>query len=67
MATDEATHLISGKPTGKDSKIETWLKTVFHVENRILFAGFWITLAFSYTQVPYVKPPSTTLATPTCY
>ncbi|CAI6097676.1 unnamed protein product [Clonostachys chloroleuca] len=28
------------------------LRTVFHVENRILFAGFLITLSFSFTQVP---------------
>ncbi|GJN72314.1 hypothetical protein PLICBS_006386 [Purpureocillium lilacinum] len=29
-----------------------WLRRVFNVERRILFAGFLITLAFSYTQVP---------------
>ncbi|VUC23740.1 unnamed protein product [Clonostachys rosea] len=28
------------------------LRAVFHVENRILFAGFLITLSFSFTQVP---------------
>uniref|UniRef100_A0A0B7KMX4 Major facilitator superfamily (MFS) profile domain-containing protein n=1 Tax=Bionectria ochroleuca TaxID=29856 RepID=A0A0B7KMX4_BIOOC len=28
------------------------LRSVFHVENRILFAGFLITLSFSFTQVP---------------
>lgn len=34
-----------------------WLRRVFNVERRILFAGFLITLAFSYTQVPCVESP----------
>ncbi|KAL3956804.1 hypothetical protein ACCO45_009650 [Purpureocillium lilacinum] len=36
-----------------------WLRRVFNVERRILFAGFLITLAFSYTQVPCVESSST--------
>lgn len=29
--------------------------SVFSAENRVLFAGFFITLAFSYTQIPWVE------------
>lgn len=35
-----------------DSKPKSLLARIFNVENRILLAGFLITLSFSYTQVP---------------
>lgn len=38
----------------KSTKVQRTARQIFSVENRILFAGFFITLAFSYTQVPYV-------------
>lgn len=53
MTTDERTPLIPKEDTGRKS-FTSWLRTAVSVENRILFAGFLITLAFSYTQVPYV-------------
>ena len=37
--------------TGLGKAIVSW---IVNVENRILFAGFLITLSFSFTQVPYV-------------
>ncbi|KAI6771487.1 hypothetical protein HG531_009112 [Fusarium graminearum] len=49
MASDETTPLLPSKGEGKKSN---WLRNVCHVENRILLAGFLITLAFSFTQVP---------------
>jgi hypothetical protein len=52
-------------PGGKDAhaqarrghgvcQVAVWLRTLLrvHVEKRILFAGFLITLSFSFTQVP---------------
>ena len=52
---DETTHLLSGRPTdGKDGRAAAWLRRAFSVENRILLAGFLVTLSFSFTQVPYV-------------
>ncbi|KAJ6442346.1 Chromosome segregation in meiosis protein 3 [Purpureocillium lavendulum] len=42
-------------PTAKTpwtTSFAAWMRRVFNVERRILFAGFLITLAFSYTQVP---------------
>lgn len=48
-ATTEAT-TVEEQP----SRWPKWLANVFDVENRILLAGFLITLSFSYTQVPYV-------------
>ncbi|KAI5459434.1 major facilitator superfamily domain-containing protein [Mariannaea sp. PMI_226] len=51
MATDETTPLIRKKSNGQ-SRPASWLRRAFNVENRVLFAGFLITLAFSYTQVP---------------
>ena len=36
----------------KHGRLASWWRSVFHVENRILLAGFLITLSFSYTQVP---------------
>ncbi|RFN48028.1 major facilitator superfamily transporter [Fusarium flagelliforme] len=49
MAGDETTPLLPNKGEGKKN---SWLRRVFHVEHRILLAGFLITLAFSFTQVP---------------
>ncbi|GKU20016.1 unnamed protein product [Fusarium langsethiae] len=49
MASDETTPLLPNKGEEKKSN---WLRKVCHVENRILLAGFLITLAFSFTQVP---------------
>ncbi|TWU74237.1 hypothetical protein ED733_004081 [Metarhizium rileyi] len=49
MTTDERRPLI-GRGDGVAPK-SRW-QCFFHVENRILFAGFLITLSFSYTQVP---------------
>jgi hypothetical protein len=49
MTGDETTPLLPSKGKGKKSN---WLQKVSHVENRILLAGFLITLAFSFTQVP---------------
>ncbi|KAG5657813.1 hypothetical protein KAF25_007846 [Fusarium avenaceum] len=51
MASDETTPLLSNKGEGKSS-VKSWLQRVFNVENRILLAGFLVTLAFSFTQVP---------------
>ncbi|KPM43266.1 hypothetical protein AK830_g3253 [Neonectria ditissima] len=51
MTTDERTPLVPKKGTGKGS-LTSWARGAFNVENRILFAGFLITLSFSYTQVP---------------
>ncbi|EFY85356.1 hypothetical protein MAC_08605 [Metarhizium acridum CQMa 102] len=52
MTTDERTPLIAPDRSGNGVATKSWLQRVFHVENRILFAGFLITLSFSYTQVP---------------
>jgi len=49
MAGNETTPLLPNKGEGKKG---SWLRKVFHVEHRILLAGFLITLAFSFTQVP---------------
>ena len=56
---DETTHLLSGRPAGGKggSRAAAWLRRVFSVENRILLAGFLVTLSFSFTQVPYVASP----------
>lgn len=51
MASDETTPLLSNKGEGKGS-VKSWLQRAFNVENRILLAGFLVTLAFSFTQVP---------------
>ncbi|KAF4984886.1 hypothetical protein FZEAL_39 [Fusarium zealandicum] len=51
MTTDETTPLISRKDASR-SQPSTWLRRLFNVENRILLAGFLITLSFSFTQVP---------------
>lgn len=66
MAADERTPLIGGSGGGgpnpslpKDADADAGgksscsaLRTAFKVENRILLAGFLITLSFSFTQVP---------------
>jgi hypothetical protein len=49
MAGNETTPLLPNKGEGKKG---SWLRKAFHVEHRILLAGFLITLAFSFTQVP---------------
>jgi hypothetical protein len=54
MTTTETTPLIArldavGKAT---SRFGSWLRWAVSVENRILFAGFLITLSFTFTQVP---------------
>ncbi|KAF4446988.1 hypothetical protein F53441_9459 [Fusarium austroafricanum] len=51
MASDETTPLLPKKGEGK-SRIGNCLRRAFNVENRILIAGFLITLSFSFTQVP---------------
>ncbi|KAJ3547594.1 hypothetical protein NM208_g1441 [Fusarium decemcellulare] len=51
MATDETTPLLPKKGASK-SRVGSWLRRAFDVENRILLAGFLITLSFSFTQVP---------------
>lgn len=51
MTTDETTPLLPKKESAK-SRLGSWLKGAFKVENRILLAGFLITLSFSFTQVP---------------
>ncbi|KAH7129962.1 major facilitator superfamily domain-containing protein [Dactylonectria estremocensis] len=51
MATDEQTPLLPKKETGK-RWLWSWVRNAFNVENRVLFAGFLITLSFSFTQVP---------------
>ena len=64
MTTTETTPLLA-RPEGENGHVEpgssssksrlgSWLRRVFDVENRILLAGFLITLSFSFTQVPYV-------------
>jgi hypothetical protein len=52
--TTETTPLLPRERGGNGvaTKSKSWLQRMFHVENRILFAGFLITLSFSYTQVP---------------
>ncbi|KYK57002.1 hypothetical protein DCS_04009 [Drechmeria coniospora] len=58
MATDELTPLIpkaKALPSKGQWGRERWLlRVALDVEKRILLAGFLITLAFSYTQVPLV-------------
>ncbi|KAF4959285.1 hypothetical protein FSARC_10802 [Fusarium sarcochroum] len=51
MASDETTPLLSQKGESKN-RVGNWLRRAFNVENRILLAGFLITLSFSFTQVP---------------
>ena len=46
---------VAGPDSKSRSWLGSWLRRIFDVENRILFAGFLITLSFSFTQVPYVK------------
>lgn len=61
---DATTPLLSGPADDpkrqSESKQHVGLASVlpgaFDVEKRILFAGFLITLSFSFTQVPYVNP-----------
>lgn len=61
-AADETTPLIrdgsgagsGAQPGTSQGERHPWLSRIFHVENRILFAGFLITLSFSFTQVAYV-------------
>ncbi|KAF7561350.1 hypothetical protein G7046_g2790 [Stylonectria norvegica] len=48
---DETTPLLVERRTSKNGAV-SWLRGVFSVENRILLAGFLITLSFSFTQVP---------------
>ncbi|KAJ6781395.1 hypothetical protein PWT90_02232 [Aphanocladium album] len=59
MSADERTPLLSGSLPATDSgdgpkpnRLRSCLSNVFHVENRILLAGFLISLSFSFTQVP---------------
>ncbi|KAJ4172097.1 hypothetical protein NW754_007695 [Fusarium falciforme] len=52
MTTDETTPLLPKNEPAKKSRVGSWLKQAFKVENRILLAGFLITLSFSFTQVP---------------
>ncbi|KAL6364443.1 hypothetical protein LRP88_01844 [Fusarium phalaenopsidis] len=52
MTTDETTPLLPKNEPAKKSRVGSWLKRAFKVENRILLAGFLITLSFSFTQVP---------------
>ncbi|KAJ3494788.1 hypothetical protein NLG97_g3842 [Lecanicillium saksenae] len=59
MSADERTPLLPGTPPAADcgdhpkrSRLRSCLSNVFHVENRILLAGFLISLSFSFTQVP---------------
>ncbi|RSM14876.1 hypothetical protein CEP52_000949 [Fusarium oligoseptatum] len=52
MTTDETTPLLPKNEPPTKSRVGSWLKRAFKVENRILLAGFLITLSFSYTQVP---------------
>ncbi|KID82831.1 Major facilitator superfamily transporter [Metarhizium guizhouense ARSEF 977] len=52
MTTNEQTPLLGRDGSGNGVATKSWLRRVLHVENRILFAGFLITLSFSYTQVP---------------
>lgn len=61
MSADERTPLLPDSPPAVDqgdrakkSRLRSCLHNVFHVENRILLAGFLISLSFSFTQVPYV-------------
>ena len=54
MSADENTPLLPGGESQKKSLSSRLWAAVSHVENRLLFAGFLITLSFSYTQVPYV-------------
>jgi hypothetical protein len=53
---NETTPLLSSRrsDSGNDheERPKSWLASFFGVENRILLAGFLITLSFSYTQVP---------------
>jgi hypothetical protein len=54
-AATEATPLLRDATPGSHAERHgflAWLRSAFHVENRILLAGFVITLSFSYTQVP---------------
>ncbi|KAG7406501.1 major facilitator superfamily domain-containing protein [Fusarium sp. MPI-SDFR-AT-0072] len=51
MASDETTPLLPQKGERK-GRVRNWLSRAFNVENRILLAGFLITLSFSFTQVP---------------
>lgn len=59
---DEQTPLIQpDECPPKGTKLRPrWTRSIFGVENRILLAGFIITLSFSYTQVPYAadSPPT---------
>jgi hypothetical protein len=55
MAADESTPLLSngnGKDDSKKQPVASWYHRALDVENRILLAGFLITLSFTYTQVP---------------
>jgi hypothetical protein len=73
MSADETTPLLSG--LADDPKHQTKskqhvglasaLRKAFDVEKRILFAGFLITLSFSFTQVPYVSSGRPVLAVKT--
>ncbi|KAF7549469.1 hypothetical protein G7Z17_g6350 [Cylindrodendrum hubeiense] len=51
MTTDERTPLLPKRETVKRSPW-SWVRRAFNVENRVLLAGFLITLSFSFTQVP---------------
>ncbi|OAA70717.1 Major facilitator superfamily transporter [Cordyceps fumosorosea ARSEF 2679] len=57
-ATATATASENGSAKLSDQQLQipssSWLDTIFHVENRILLAGFLISLSFSFTQVPLV-------------
>jgi hypothetical protein len=63
MAADERTPLIAngnghvvegvqGDAPKSNKSLSSRLWNAFGVENRILFAGFLITLSFTFTQVP---------------
>lgn len=64
MSADETTPLLPGPADDPKRQSESKqhvglasaLRKAFDVEKRILFAGFLITLSFSFTQVPYVNP-----------
>ncbi|KAI9897646.1 hypothetical protein N3K66_007502 [Trichothecium roseum] len=43
---------ISSSSSRSSNRSSSWVNRLFSVENRILFAGFLITLSFSFTQVP---------------
>ncbi len=59
MSEDANTPLLPGRDALERGLASRMWAAISHVENRILYAGFLVTLSFSYTQVPYVDqfPP----------